>query len=100
VWIEAFDPGTPSVSFDVVQWLSGQDAVDDYHLEFPDDPDGPPNDYRVRNGNPLVRTAPVAADAIVWLVRLSEEASADISLGTLDSSRPTSTKAFPRRSTG
>lgn len=82
--ITSVDPDSRSLSFDVVQWLSGQDAIDDYHDEYPDDPDGPPNDFRVRNDNPTIRTAPVADDARIRLVQLSVDQSADVSNGTLD----------------
>ncbi len=73
-----------AVAFDIVEWLSGQDAIDDYHLEFPDDPEGPPNDYRIRNEEPELRAASVSPDLAVWLVRLTEDSSADIDAGTLD----------------
>jgi hypothetical protein len=81
--ILAFDASTNLIDFDVVQWLSGQDAVDAWHEEYPDDPDGPPNDYFVRNDNPLAREASVAQSADVRLVRLETDGSADVTAGTL-----------------
>lgn len=76
------DPAAPSLSFDVVQWLVGEDADDAWHEEYPDDPDGPPNGYFIKNENPTVRTAPVADDVVVRLVRLDEDADADLDPGT------------------
>lgn len=81
--IESIDTDSLVVTFDVVQWLSGQDATDAYHQQHPDDSNGPPNDYWIRNDNPTLRDAPVAADADVLLVRLSTDSSADVSAGTL-----------------
>ena len=76
------DAGT--ISFDVVQWYVGDDATAAWQDEYHDDPQGPPNDYFVRNDNPTVRTAPVAADATVFLVRMLEDQDADLDPGTLD----------------
>lgn len=76
------DPAAPSLSFDVVQWLVGEDATDAWQEEYPDDPNGPPNGYFIENENPTVRTAPVADDVVVRLVRLDEDADADLDPGT------------------
>ena len=78
------DPDAGTISFDVVQWYVGQDATDAWQDEYPDDPDGPPNDYFVRNDNPAVRTAPIASDPTVYLVRMLEDQDADLDPGTLD----------------
>lgn len=78
------DVAARNVSFDVVQWLVGQDAADAYHQEQPDDPEGPPNDYYVRNESDTVRTAPIAADAPVFLVRLHDDGNADVGPGTVE----------------
>ncbi len=78
------DPDAGTISFDVVQWYVGQDATDAWQAEYPDDPYGPPNDYFVRNDNPAVRTAPIAADPTVFLVRMLEDQDADLDPGTLD----------------
>jgi hypothetical protein len=55
--------------FDVVQWLTGDAALEAYHEANPDDPEGPPNDYFVVNDNEQVRTASLAETFEVWLVR-------------------------------
>ncbi len=84
VIITSLDLPSRSLSFDVVQWLVGQDAVDAYAIDEPGDPSGPPNDYWIRNENPLIRQAPVVDDAAVRLVQLSVDGSADVSDATLD----------------
>lgn len=78
------DERSRQLQFDMVQWLVGEDAVVAYHAENPTEPDGPPADYWIANENPLVRAAPVAADASVLLVRLAQDQSADLDAGTLD----------------
>lgn len=82
--VESVDAAAQTVSFDVVQWLVGQDAVDAYHQDHPDDPEGPPNDYYVVNVNQTVRTAPIGDDATVALVRLHDDGNADVGPGTVD----------------
>jgi len=82
--ITEVDSASPSVSFDVVQWLSGQDAIDAYHEDNPSDPDGPPNDYYIVNDSEQVRTAPIADDATVWLVRLATDSDAAVDPGTVE----------------
>ena len=78
-----FSADPPTVSFDVLQWLVGQDAAEAYHEEYPEDPEGPPNDYWTRNQNPQLREAPVAEDADVRLVRLAADSNADVNPGTV-----------------
>lgn len=76
------DAGT--ISFDVVQWYVGQDATAAWQDEYPDDPQGPPNGYFVRNDSRTVRTASISSDVTVFLVRLLEDQDADLDPGTLD----------------
>lgn len=84
VTVQAVDPRQGTVEFDVVQWLVGQDAIDAYHQDHPEDPEGPPNDYLVRNESDRLRTAPIRDDAEVSLVRLHEDGNADAGPGTVD----------------
>jgi hypothetical protein len=74
----------PSVTFDVVQWLSGDDARRTWLADHPEDPDGPPNDYYIVNDNDRLRTAPVDTDATVRLTHLFTDATASVELDTLD----------------
>lgn len=82
-YITGFDSQKAQASFDVIQWLSGSEAVKEYRETHPDDPEGPSNDYWTRNDNLLVRSAPVARDAVIMLVRLATDQSAGVSEGTL-----------------
>jgi len=66
----AVDPGG-RVTFDVMQWLSGEAAKRAWQEENPQDPDGPPNDYFIINDNPAVRTMTVSDDVRVELVDMN-----------------------------
>lgn len=83
-YLTAMDVGGRTVTVDVIQFLTGQEAVDAYQAEFPADPAGPPNDYWIVNANPRLRTLPVAPEVTVRLVRLAEDADADLDPGTWD----------------
>jgi hypothetical protein len=66
-----------TVTVDVIQFLTGDEAIAAYREDTPEDPDGdPPNDYFIRNDNPLLRTLPVADDVAVTVVRLGEASGA------------------------
>lgn len=74
------------VTFDIVQSLAGDDAARAY-FEDTGDPEGPPNDYWVRNESGELRTLTIAADVRVWLVQLhidSEPADGESSFDLLD----------------
>jgi hypothetical protein len=80
-------PAELSLDFDVVQWLTGEPAVEAYMAAHPEDPDaadGPPNDYFVLNEHEAMTSAPFAPDADVWLVRLARTGSADVEPGAVD----------------
>ncbi len=67
--IVAYDSGF--LTFDMVQWLSGEDAVEAYRHDEPGSADGPPNDYYVVNESDQTRTAPVVAGATVRLLHMA-----------------------------
>lgn len=72
-------------TFDVIQWLSGEDAEKAYAEDNPDDDGGgPPNDYHIRNDSQQTRTAAIADGATVRLVRLAEDSDADLDQGTVE----------------
>lgn len=66
--------GTDHLRFDIVQWLSGMDADDAYFRETGDD-SGAPNDYFTINESDEVRSAPVAEDAAIHVLRADGYAS-------------------------
>ncbi len=70
VFLHDVDLAGRTLTVDVIQFLTGQDAVVAYQADHPDDPDGPPNDYYIVNVNPRLRTLPVAAEVEVSLVLL------------------------------
>ena len=70
VLLHAADLPGRTLTVDVIQFLTGQAAIDAYQADHPDDPDGPPNDYYILNVNPRLRTLPVAAEVEVALVML------------------------------
>ncbi len=80
-YLTGIDVGDRTLTVDVIQFLTGQQAVDAYHRDYPADPDGPPNDYYIVNDNPRLRTLPVAADVKVRLVRLHEGRGAELKPG-------------------
>ena len=67
-YITAASPASRDVTYDVVQWLSGDAAADAYHRDYPDDPDGPPNDYYIVNASPQLRTSRVTDGEPLWLL--------------------------------
>jgi hypothetical protein len=71
-----------TITVDVVQFLTGQEAIDVYRRDYPDEPLGPPNDCYVVNANPRLRTLPVADGVTVRVVRLGESTGANPSPGT------------------
>lgn len=58
------------VTVDAIQFLTGEEPSQAYAADHPDDPDGPPNDYYIRNENPRLRTVAVAPDVVVTVVWL------------------------------
>ena len=44
--------------------------------------DGPPNDYWVRNESEKTRSANLAADAEIWMVKLEVDGDADVNRAT------------------
>lgn len=81
-YLHELDVAGRTVTVDVIQFLTGEEAVEAYQSEYPEDPEGPPNDYWIRNVNPRLRTLPVARPVDVQLVRLQEDADADLDPGT------------------
>lgn len=68
VHLTGLDAGGGTVTFDLIQFLTGDEATEAYHREVPDDPGPPPNDYWIVNDNPRLRELPVAADAAVTVL--------------------------------
>lgn len=74
-YLTGIDVAGRTLTFDVIQFLTGDEAIAAFREDEPEDPDGtPPNDYHIRNVNPLLRTLPVAPDVTVRVVRLLDGA--------------------------
>lgn len=69
------------MTFDVIQWLVGEEARRAYQ-EDTGESDGPPNDYWVRNVSDKTRSANLAGDATLWMVKLSVDGDADVDRAT------------------
>jgi hypothetical protein len=80
----AYDAATGDVTFNVVQWLSGEDAVEAWQQANPDDPEGPPNDYLIVDENDRLRTAPLDAQAAVLLTHLATDSTPSVEPEPID----------------
>jgi hypothetical protein len=70
VYLTAVDTPGRRLTFDLIQFLTGQAAHDAYTQDHPEDPEGPPNDYYIVNDNPRLRTLPVEPGlevTVFWL---------------------------------
>jgi hypothetical protein len=68
VYLAAIDLGGRTVEFDLIQFLTGDEAVAAWDEDHPDTPGGPPNDYYIVNDNPRLRTLPVAEQVAVTVL--------------------------------
>jgi hypothetical protein len=85
VFIKTVDPDRRTVTFDLIQWFTGEAATKAAAEDGKESP--PPNDYYIRNVNSRLRTLPVAADAPITVNLLAAQstgsATKDVSV-TLD----------------
>jgi hypothetical protein len=63
VYLTAVNATKNTVSFDLIEFLTGGAAKAEWKKQHPDTADGPDNDYMIVNNNEKLRTLPVAADA-------------------------------------
>jgi hypothetical protein len=68
VYLTAIDLGGRTVEFDLIRFLTGDDAVVAWDADHPDTPGGPPNDYYIVNDNARLRTLPVAEQVAVTVL--------------------------------
>jgi hypothetical protein len=85
-YLTRLDVGKKTLSFDKIDFLTGDAAKKAYLKQNPGETDGPPNDYLIVNDNRLLRTLPVADAATIAIV--------DTSSGSL-SSKKTTLAALP-----
>jgi hypothetical protein len=65
VFVKSVDVAGRTVEFDLIQFLTGDEAIAAHDEDHPDDPGGPPNDYYIVNDNPRLRRLPVTDDVEV-----------------------------------
>ncbi len=65
VYLTALDSTARTVEFDLIQFLTGDEAVVAWDAAHPDEPGGPPNDYFIVNENARLRVLPLADDVTV-----------------------------------
>jgi hypothetical protein len=70
VYLTAIDVPGRTVTFDVIQFLTGDAADEAYRQDHPEIGGDVPNGFYIRNVNPRLRTLPVRQDVpvqVVWL---------------------------------
>jgi hypothetical protein len=72
VHVTEIDGTAGVISFDVIQLLFGDAAIEAWDRAYPEEPGGPPNDYFIVNESPQVRSAMIDGSARVRVVRLGE----------------------------
>ena len=65
-YLTAIDVPARTITFDVIQFLTGEAADEAFHQDHPEIEGGVPNDHYIRNENTRLRTLPVPV-RVVWL---------------------------------
>jgi hypothetical protein len=73
-YLTAIDVPARTVTFDVIQFLTGEAADEAFHQDHPEIEGGVPNGYYIRNENPRLRTLSVRVGVPVRVVWLGEGA--------------------------
>ncbi|MGI8425955.1 MAG: hypothetical protein ACR2M4_05020 [Actinomycetota bacterium] len=73
-FIVSVDPSKSTMTYDVVQWLSGEEANEAHRTETGDDSRAP-NDYYIVNDNSKVRTLTVTDGACIAVFETGDPAS-------------------------
>ena len=78
VYLTHLDVDRRTLTFDKIDFLTGEAAKKEYQKQNPAETDGPPDDYMIVNNNSLIRTLPIAPGATVLIV----DSSGDGGVGT------------------
>jgi hypothetical protein len=62
-YLTGLDATANTVTFDPIDFLTGDAAKTEWKKEHPENPDGPENDYMIVNNDHTLQTLPVAANA-------------------------------------
>jgi hypothetical protein len=73
VYLKSVDPDQPSITFDLIQFFTGDAATKAAAEDHEESP--PPNDYYIRNVNPRLRTLPVRDDAPITVNVLAAQST-------------------------
>jgi hypothetical protein len=65
VYLTGLDVAERTVEFDLIQYLTGDEADAAFHDDSPGQSGGAPNDFYIVNDNPRLRTLPIARDVSV-----------------------------------
>jgi hypothetical protein len=68
VFLTDIDVGGRGVKFDLIQFLTGDEADSAWHEDYPDQPGGAPNGYYIVNDDPQLRRLPVADEVAVTVL--------------------------------
>lgn len=79
----SFDARSSTLSFNVVQWLSGDDARDAWRKDNADEVDGPPNGYYIIDESPRLRRAELDPDVRILLTHLRTDGTAQVEADAL-----------------
>jgi hypothetical protein len=77
VYLTKIDLSARTITFDLIQFLTGDAAVKEYKKEHPTAQDGPPDDYLIVNDNPKLRTLPVGTGVTCTVVDTAASGAAD-----------------------
>jgi len=70
-YLTGIDVAGRSVQFDMIQFLTGAEAIAAWDEQHPDGPGGPPNDYFIINDNQRLRRLPVTDDVAVTVLDMT-----------------------------
>ena len=73
VYLKTVDPGRPTITFDLLQFFTGEAAAKAAAEDGEESP--PPNDYYIRNVNSRLRTLPVRPDAPITVNVLAAQST-------------------------
>jgi hypothetical protein len=84
VFLTGLDASGRAVTFDLIQFLTGDEAKKAWLKLHPDQPDGPDNDYFIVNDNPRLRTLPIADPVQIMVLDLGSPSGVTSVSITLD----------------
>jgi hypothetical protein len=68
VYLTGLDVTNRTMTFDLIQFLTGEEARKAWVKEHPERPEGPDNGYLIINDNPKLRTLPVAGAVTILVI--------------------------------